>query len=360
MVKVLQIGMTNRVMLINRIEDNNLDRQLSIIVPVYNVEKFLPECIESLERQRFDDTVEILFIDDGSPDKCPEILDKAADKNRNMRVIHQSNTGVASARNRGVEEAKGNYIAWVDPDDYITDDWWDTIRPLLNEKPEMIYFDMIAKRGCKEQSKYYAKHSYPLNHDELCKELAKGNRLESHLWSKILLRTYYLRILALRGYIFDPKLSLFEDFAALHLICWPISRCLYIHKPIYVYRQRESSIVATIQQDWLSNLLFVVKKYQERYDFYLQHNIKVKNTGILLAKSDFVWVYSVYAMPEEKIKYLWNYKEYRHDVTKHGWKLLIDSTISLGRRVSLLSILLGVEKIYFNFKKNLKQMIKRE
>ncbi len=92
--------------------------ELSIIVPVYKVEPYLPKCIDSILSQTFTD-FELILIDDGSPDRCGEICDKYAAKDDRIVVIHQANKGVSAARNAGLDIAKGEYIGFVDSDDYI-------------------------------------------------------------------------------------------------------------------------------------------------------------------------------------------------------------------------------------------------
>jgi len=93
---------------------------LSIIVPVYNVEKFLRKCVESLEQQDLAQNLyEVILINDGSTDHCREICQELAGQYDNIQVIHQENQGVSTARNKGMDAAKGKYIMFVDPDDYI-------------------------------------------------------------------------------------------------------------------------------------------------------------------------------------------------------------------------------------------------
>ena len=92
---------------------------VSIIIPIYNVkEKYLRKCIESAIDQTLKE-IEIILIDDGSQDKCGEICDEYADKDGRIKVIHKENGGVSSARNRGLEQAVGEYIMFVDADDYM-------------------------------------------------------------------------------------------------------------------------------------------------------------------------------------------------------------------------------------------------
>ena len=96
---------------------------ISVIVPVYKAEKYLPQCIESILAQTFTD-FELLLIDDGSPDRSGEICDEYVRKDHRIRVFHQQNRGVSAARNLGLEQAVGEYIAFVDSDDYVLPDYW--------------------------------------------------------------------------------------------------------------------------------------------------------------------------------------------------------------------------------------------
>lgn len=91
---------------------------ISVIVPVYKTENYLDECILSLLNQTYDN-LEIILVDDGSPDRCPEICDSWAEKNSRIRVIHKQNGGSSSARNMGIENAHGDYIGFVDSDDFF-------------------------------------------------------------------------------------------------------------------------------------------------------------------------------------------------------------------------------------------------
>lgn len=95
-----------------------METAISVIVPIYRVEKFLPQCIESVLNQTFTD-FELILVDDGSPDLCPAICDEAAERDARVRVIHQANAGLSAARNAGIEAAHGAWLSFVDSDDYI-------------------------------------------------------------------------------------------------------------------------------------------------------------------------------------------------------------------------------------------------
>lgn len=104
--------------------------KLSIIVPIYNVEAYLCRCVESILSQTFSD-FELILVDDGSPDACPQICDEYARKDPRVRVIHKKNGGLSDARNAGIEIAKGEYIGFVDSDDTISPDMYQRLITLL-------------------------------------------------------------------------------------------------------------------------------------------------------------------------------------------------------------------------------------
>lgn len=94
---------------------------ISVIVPIYKVEDYLKECIESIINQTYSD-IEVILVDDGSPDRCPQMCDEWAKRDSRIRVVHKKNGGLSSARNAGLDVAKGEYISFVDSDDFICKD----------------------------------------------------------------------------------------------------------------------------------------------------------------------------------------------------------------------------------------------
>lgn len=106
----------------------NMEYILSVIIPVYGVEKYIGRCLEILLRQEKinfrEGKIEIILIDDGSIDNSPQICDKYASNNKIIKVIHKENGGVASARNAGLDIAKGKWVTFIDPDDTVTNDYF--------------------------------------------------------------------------------------------------------------------------------------------------------------------------------------------------------------------------------------------
>lgn len=105
---------------------------VSVIVPAYNVEKYIEKCLSSISGQTYRN-LEILVVDDGAKDRSGELADRAAERDARIRVIHQTNAGVSAARNRGIDEARGEYIVFVDGDDYLAPDYVEYMLALVKE-----------------------------------------------------------------------------------------------------------------------------------------------------------------------------------------------------------------------------------
>lgn len=129
----------------------------SIIVPVYKVEKYLRECVDSILSQSFSD-FELILVDDGSPDNCPAICDKYSERNSNVIVIHKKNGGLADARNAGIEKANGDYLIFIDSDDLILPNSLLHLSAKLVDKPDILVTQMLnsVDMKCDRFNKLYS------------------------------------------------------------------------------------------------------------------------------------------------------------------------------------------------------------
>ena len=133
---------------------------ISIIVPVYGVEAYIVECIESLINQSYKN-IEILLIDDQSPDKCPEICEKYAEIDKRIKVIHKENGGAGSARNVGLRNYRGEYVCFVDGDDYVDENYIQVLYDAISKNNadiavidyEYLYKDKVEKNDLPIQMK---------------------------------------------------------------------------------------------------------------------------------------------------------------------------------------------------------------
>lgn len=113
---------------------------LSVIIPIYKVEEYIDRCVKSVLNQNLKD-IEIILVDDGSPDRCPEICDDYALKDSRIKVIHKENGGLSDARNAGIDAATGKYIVLVDSDDFIVENSLEKIIPFTKNNPDIIVCD---------------------------------------------------------------------------------------------------------------------------------------------------------------------------------------------------------------------------
>lgn len=246
---------------------------ISIVIPVYNVEQYIRECLDSIEKQDTKKCMEVLCIDDGSTDKSGNICEEYAKRDKRFKVFHKKNGGVSSARNLGLKNAKGKYIAWIDPDDYISDDWFYNIKLLLNSDIDIIFFDYILLKGKKQVEKKYSNKSKFIDVDLFLEELVIDQRIENQLWQKIFKRTL------LENIIFPENVKTMEDYAVLHKIVLKASKIYYLSKSLYFYRIRSNSLVTstTLEKSYMSYLIA-----KERYRYLLNRKKNIPKIGYLI------------------------------------------------------------------------------
>lgn len=219
---------------------------ISIIVPVYKVEKTLHYCIESILQQTYKN-FEVILIDDGSPDKSGEICDKYAEKDERIKVIHKENEGVSSARNTGFDNAKGEYIVCVDSDDYVNESYLQDFIDVLEQHPDvqMLWcgFSIVKdyNRGIIQNVKY----------DE-SGVIVESNRSEimtlhqKWLDASPCTKLYLKKIIDDNNLRMDESLSLGEDllFNFSYIDCCNSRKIYHTNKCTYYYiRTEEESLV---------------------------------------------------------------------------------------------------------------------
>lgn len=210
---------------------------ISVIVPVYKVEHYLRECVDSLLTQTFSD-IEIILVDDGSPDGCGAICDEYAQKDARIRVIHQENGGLSRARNAGVALARGDYLCFVDSDDYVDSAYCETLYDLINNSD----CDFSVCGVCRfedgkkpETALVKGKNNTIANVDFLRMQLEKKS--EFGVWNKLYRRAIFDRIRFTEGKIHEDVI--WSGDLARNLV----NGVVITERQLYFYRQREGSIV---------------------------------------------------------------------------------------------------------------------
>ena len=235
--------------------------KFSVIVPVYNVENFLPECVESILNQTYSD-FELILVDDGATDNCPQICDQYAERDNRVKVIHKKNGGLSDARNTGITVATGDYILFIDSDDY-----WNS--PLVlkkineiieNDRVDIVQFGQqkyyhLEKRLAPGPQRMLSKYNGSST-NELISQLISSEKLTISACSMALSREFIINNnlyfekglktedleWAIRLYVANPKWSFIDDY-------------------FYIYRmQREGSISTMVDYKHLCDYCWIIEK----------------------------------------------------------------------------------------------------
>lgn len=228
---------------------------ISIIIPVYNVENYIKRAINSVIEQTYKN-LEIILIDDGSKDSSGAICDEFADMDSRIKVIHQKNFGVSAARNAGIRIATGKYIAFVDPDDVIS-----------NRMYEFLY-KAISENNCKIATckyKIFAEklpifdNSYEMNlvvGDDIIKKLLEDKEITNYSWDKLYLRELFCDI----EYPVGKK---YEDLGIMFKVLLKVDRIAYLDMKLYGYFMRNDSITGNYNVKSIIDFSEMVKSRYE-------------------------------------------------------------------------------------------------
>lgn len=216
---------------------------LSIIVPVYNVEKYLDKCISSVLEQDYDN-YELILVDDGSTDSSPLICDSYAEKNSAIKVIHKKNSGPSAARNEGIKIATGKYVWFVDGDDFTINGSMAAIAKLFDFGYDIMRFSAVSVFGDNntllEKNKFVPFFEGDAEKEKIC-ELAQSacsSRLFVYPWRNI----YSISFLRENNILFNEAISFGEDSAFNAEAFLKANKMLFKEWHIYAYRQRSDSL----------------------------------------------------------------------------------------------------------------------
>ncbi len=219
---------------------------LTVIVPVYKVENYLDRCVESILRQNYP-ILEIILVDDGSPDRCPQMCDEWAKKDHRIKVIHQVNMGLSSARNTGLNNAHGEYITFVDSDDLLTDDTYERLRPIIYS-----YVFDILEYGVKTDAETAKESVLQFQNDTY-------NNFESYWFATEAYRHCYVWNKVFRRELFDdirfPEGKVFEDVYIMQQLGRKANIILTTSEGTYLYCMNSSGISKQITRKHIEDHL---------------------------------------------------------------------------------------------------------
>ncbi len=234
---------------------------ISIIVPIYKVEKYIRQCVESIIAQTCKD-IEIILVDDGSPDNCPSICDEYANKDSRVRVVHKENGGLISARKAGLEASSGEYACFVDGDDWIEPDMYEQILRTINE----------TNADCVITQFYYEYPNNPTKSDyKLNRKLYVREEIENEIFPTMLFDNQYYRfgiypncwtkvfkreLLEKHLMDTDDRIRMGEDIAFTYPCLMECQTIAFVDRALYHYRINPESMTKAYDSN-LQNIIYL-------------------------------------------------------------------------------------------------------
>lgn len=237
---------------------------ISVVLPIYNVEKYLKECIESVIAQTYS-YIEIILVDDGSKDSSAQICDSYKEKDKRIRVIHKSNGGLSDARNTGLKHAKGNYICFIDSDDYVHEKYIEELYNLIKKNDAQIAicnFQRISENG------------QAISEEKLISDVKTSDEILEKLNSKDL---YPASIVAWNK-LYDIKLfknilypvgKLHEDEYTTYKLYYISNKIAITSRVLYYYRTVQTSIM---NKSFNKKRLDILGALEERMQFFKENH----------------------------------------------------------------------------------------
>ena len=254
-----------------------MKKLLSVVVPVYNVEKYLDRCIKSIINQTYKN-LEIILVDDGSVDASGKICDKYAEKDKRIKVIHKENEGLSEARNTGIKLSKGDYITFVDSDDYIDERMYEIlINDLEKYDVDIASCDYLRIVDYSKKAKI-SSEVLIYSKEEAIIKLLRNEEYKDYAWNKIYKKELFDGVLY-------PKGRVQEDVATTYKLILNANSVSYNKSKLYFYLKRKGSILDT----WnIKNELDLYTNALERYQFIEQKmgNLLDNNKYFLIVTCD--------------------------------------------------------------------------
>lgn len=241
---------------------------ISVIVPIYKAENYIDKCITSILNQTYQ-SLEVILVDDGSPDRCPGICNKYAKVDDRIRVIHKENGGQASARNMALDIASGEYIGFVDADDWADEKMFETLYTSIEEKNADVAicnFALVDEDGAIRywDNNFDAVDDY--DNGSLMKALLKNRKINEMFWNKLFRREVISTERFIEGMIF-------EDTEMMHRCLGNAKSCVYTGKPLYYNFMSIGSTTRSVMNpkrfDRAQANINRIKYYEENYPEYL-------------------------------------------------------------------------------------------
>ena len=256
---------------------------ISIIVPVYKVENYLKRCLDSVISQTYKN-IEIILVDDGSPDNSGNICEEYALKDSRIKVIHKKNGGLSDARNAGLQIATGDYIGFVDSDDYIENDMFETminLAKMYNAEISIVSYNewkngkILNNMNSGELDLY--------NKVEAIKELLVDSKIQSYMWNKLFKKDLFKNIEF-------PVGKNFEDIATTLKIFEKCDKVVRLEAAKYNYVRRDDSIIGNRSYKTYNDYLDVIL---DKYLYLFNKYPEIEEYNAYNFIINMIWVYTI-------------------------------------------------------------------
>lgn len=321
---------------------NEIKEELvSIIVPIYNVEPFLEKCVNSLLNQTYTN-IEVILVDDGSPDECPDICDKYREEDHRVKVIHKKNGGLSSARNSGLKVCRGDYIMFVDSDDWIEVDLIEKMVKVMRNNPVQLVTCGRCVTDENYQEKIISGKSEILSVKEVIKKSIFNNEIGIAAWGKL-----YKRII-LENIEF-PEGEIHEDVAIIYHIFNKCSLIYVLDYAGYYYRYNADGISK--------------QQYSKKYDVVLKHVLENEQlintqypelkryTATMVSQSCVDMLIKIIKTEQGYVNFIKQYNDYRYNLKIRKTKYIISIISNPKMIIWLFIFLLGNRKMVKLYKK---------
>ncbi|MBC7764904.1 MAG: glycosyltransferase [Hyphomonadaceae bacterium] len=318
---------------------------ISIIVAVYNVEKYIDKCLESILAQTFAD-FELILVDDGSTDRSGNICDSFALEDGRINVIHKENGGLSAARNAGLDIAKGDFIGFIDGDDYIHSEMYRLLYNEITTRNGSIALCEVIRVDNSECDIFSVIDNQQYHVEELSNMdvLERMHDIRGWLYVVACNKLY-------RKNIFDnlryPLNRLHEDEFLAHRILFNTSKVVSINVPMYFYLQRDGSIMNVFSIKRLDAL----HAYSERITFFEEQGLfDLREKVILMMMLEFIHLY--FSVAESEPNHKKSLKQYWHMYNKFLVYLLCRNSISVKQKLMFLLFFASPKayKMVFNYR----------
>lgn len=247
--------------------------KISVIIPIYNVEKYLKRCLDSVLKQTYQN-IEIILIDDGSTDTSGLIADEYSKQYKNINVVHKRNEGIGQTRNLGIQMAKGEYILFVDSDDYIDEN--------MIEQMHLVAVNNNCDLVCCNKYRIYEKNNRGMVTDEEMEPIKFFSRKEALgvflltkyvdvvFWNKLIKKDLFEGIRCPNG--------IYEDLATIYKLLLKANKIANMYNPFYYYCQRESSIT---DEKYNEKMIILKNAIDDNYNEIIKYYPDLKDNLIL-------------------------------------------------------------------------------